>query len=327
MDEDLQQSNQGKEPGRKDDNDKKTTQVDYSHKLNPAISPLSAAFIGLLGGFFLYQIVGGILTLLIFGLDLEKAPINGFRLMTMAGQVLFILLPALLFSKWIYEDVTTVIRFKPARWKEIGLFVIGIIVLTPLLENFVVIQNYIIDRLAASSSTVNSVKTLFDNLNNKVEATYSNLITAHSYPERLLVILVVAAVPALCEEVMFRGFIQKSFELKFKPYLAILITSLFFGLYHFNPYGLIPLAALGFYFGFAVYLSDSILTSMSLHFLNNLFAILMIFIAGNEQIINPSPNNAVDLKSSITIFVSLLVIFIGIIYIILKYYKDKRSYV
>ena len=327
MDEDLRNNNSENDPEQNEDKNRNDSRVDYSNKLNPIISPLSAAFIGLFGGFFLYQIVGGILTLLIFGFDVEKAPVNGFRLMTMAGQVLFILLPALVFSKWFYEDVTTVIRFKPAKWKEIGLFVIGIIVLTPLLENFVAIQNYFIDKLAAHSPAINSVKGVFDTLNDKMETTYSNLITAHSVPEKLLVILVVAAVPAVCEEVMFRGFIQKSFELKFKPFWAILITSVFFGLYHFNPYGLIALIALGFYFGFAAYKSESIFTSMSLHFLNNFAAIIMFFIVGNEQMMNSSLNSEVDLKSSITIFVSLLVIFSGIIYMIVKYYKDKKSYV
>ena len=71
-------------------------------QFNPQISPIAAAFIGLIGGFFLYQIVGGLLTLLIFGLDIENAPVNGIRLMTMAGQILFILLPALIFTKLFY---------------------------------------------------------------------------------------------------------------------------------------------------------------------------------------------------------------------------------
>ncbi len=325
MDENLQNNDPENEPDENKNRSDSNLPVDYSRKINPIISPITAAFIGLLGGFFLYQIVGGLLTLLIFGLDITKAPINGFRLMTMAGQVLFILLPALVFSKWFYEDVTAVIRFRPAKWKEISLFVIGIIILTPLLENFVVIQNYFIDKWAASSATIHSVKSIFDTLNDKVESTYSNLLTAHSIPEGLLVIIIVAAVPAICEEVMFRGFIQKSFELKLKPFWAILITATFFGIYHFNPYGLIPLIGLGLYFGFAVYMSDSIFTSMSLHFLNNLVAVIMFFIAGNEEIISPTINKDVDLKSSITIFVSLLVLFSGVIYMIIKYYKDKKN--
>ena len=325
MDQNLPNNNQNQNTENKDDNGNSHSSIDLNHNLNPIISPISAAFIGLFGGFFLYQIVGGVLTLLVFGLEIDKAPVNGLRLMTMAGQILFILLPALLFSKWFYEDVTTVIRFKPSRWIEIGLFVVGLIILIPLLENFAVIQNYFIDKLAASSNTVNSVKSIFDSLNDRLEGTYSSLITAHSIFEKLLVILVVAAVPAVCEEVMFRGFIQKSFELKLRPFWAILITSIFFGLYHFSPYGLLPLIILGLYFGFAAYKSESIFTSMSLHFLNNFSAIIIFFIVGNEQLLDSAPSDkAVDLKSAITIFVSLLILFGGMLYIIIKFYQEKN---
>ena len=78
-------------------------------QINPIISPIAAGIIGLVGGFFLYQIVGGVITLLIFGMDMKSAPVNAVRLMTSGGQILFILLPALVFSKWIYEDVSTII--------------------------------------------------------------------------------------------------------------------------------------------------------------------------------------------------------------------------
>ncbi len=325
MTENFQNNDQEQGPEDPNEGSKSFSSESNLHQLHPAISPLAAAFIGLFGGFFLYQIVGGVLTLLIFGLDIEKAPVNSFRLMTMAGQVLFILLPALLFSKWFYEDVTTVIRFKPARWKEIGLFVLGIVVLTPLLENFLVIQNYFINKLASSSPVINSAKNFFDTLNDKVESTYSNLLTSHSIPEGLLVILVVAAVPAVCEETMFRGFIQRSFELKLRPFWAILITSVFFGSYHFNPYGLIPLIALGFYFGFATYMSDSIFVSMSLHFLNNFSAIILFFIMGNEQLLSSSQQKDVNLESSIIIFISLLALFSAVIYLIIKYYSVERN--
>ena len=40
------------------------------HDIYPLISPIAAAFLGLIGGFFLYQFVGGILTFVIFGFDL-----------------------------------------------------------------------------------------------------------------------------------------------------------------------------------------------------------------------------------------------------------------
>src|SRR5690606_39711616 len=124
-----------------EDNLKKTTKNFYS----PVISPITAAFIGLIGGFFLYQVVGGLLTLVVFGMDFEHAPVNSVRLMTAAGQILFILLPALVLSKVFFEDVGKMIRAKIPDFKELGLFTLGIIVLTQLLQNYLYIQNHLIE--------------------------------------------------------------------------------------------------------------------------------------------------------------------------------------
>ena len=265
-------SNEGPDNNNEIKNDH---EPDSGGKIQPQIHPVAAAFIGLIGGFILYQIVGGVITLLIFGMNLDTAPVNAVRLMTMAGQILFMLLPALLFSKWFYLDVSAVIRTRIPSWKEFVLFGIGIIILTPLLQYFITVQNYLIDVWAASSPFIHSIKSALDSLNDLVEKTYGNLLTAHNFYEAFLVILVVAVVPAVCEETMFRGFIQKSFELKIKPVWAALITAIFFGIYHFNPYGMIPLIILGFYFGFAAYMSNSILVPMSLHFTNNFIAIMV----------------------------------------------------
>ncbi len=49
---------------------------DRDDDLEFQISPVAAAFIGLAGGFFLYQIVGALVTVLIFGMDLESVPVN-----------------------------------------------------------------------------------------------------------------------------------------------------------------------------------------------------------------------------------------------------------
>ena len=291
--------------------------------IQPQISPIAAAFIGLIGGFILYQIVGGVITLLIFGMNLDSAPVNSVRLMTMAGQILFILLPALLFSKWFYVDVSSVIRTRIPSWKEFVLFGIGIIILTPLLQYFITVQNYLIDILAANSNFVNSIKSALDSLNDLVEKTYGNLLSANNAYEAILVVAVVAVVPAICEETMFRGFIQKSFELKIKPVWAALITAVFFGIYHFNPYGMIPLIILGFYFGFAAYMSNSILVPMGLHFTNNFIAIMVYFLAGNEDLINSTPTGDIDLNSAILMIILLTLIMIGLLMIIKKYYSKQ----
>ena len=291
----------------------------------PLLSPIAAAFLGLIGGFFLYQFVGGTLTLVIFGFDLENAPLNSLRLMTMGGQILFILLPALLFARWIYGDVSDIISVKVPNWMEILLFSVGIVVLTPMLQSYLYIQNFFIEKLAAHVGFVNSVKTFFDSLNDMVEKTYGNLLAAKNIPEMILVVFTIAVIPALCEEVMFRGYIQKSFGFKLKPFWAALITAVFFGLYHFNPYGLLPLTALGLYFGFAAYVSESLVIPIVLHFLNNFAAVLLYFIIGNDDLIKSDVMDTRGLQSNIFLFLMLAILFTIVIFTIKKYYSKIRN--
>ncbi len=291
--------------------------------ITPTISPFAAACIGLVGGFFLYQIVGGTITLLIFGLNMKDAPVNGLRLMTMAGEVLFILLPALLFTKWFYKDVTRVLRVKIPEFKELVLFTLGLIVLIPMLQSFMTLQNYFIDQLAQHYYLINYLKSLLDKLDSYVANTYESLIKPGSIPEAGLIILIVAVVPALCEETMFRGFVQRSFEFKMTPFKAALLTAIFFGLYHFNPYGLIALTALGFYLGYASYSSNSIILAMFLHFLNNFSAIMIYFAAGNKDLLDNTVATNSDAKLAFIVFLVLLLLFSGVIYLIRRYYSQK----
>lgn len=315
--------NQNPDLQNPNDSDQKN---DESERIKSNISPIAAAFIGLVGGFFLYQFIGGLLSLLVFGFDLDKAPIDGLRLMTMAGQILFILLPALIFSKLIYEDVGKIIRLRIPDWTEIILFVVGIGILTPLLQSYLYIQNYYIEVWATHSESINTLKSFFDSLNELVDKTYGNLLRASGIPELLFVVLLVAVVPAISEEVMFRGFIQRSFELKIKPFIAALLTAVFFSLYHFNPYGLIPLAVLGFYFGFAAYTSKTLLIPILLHFLNNFTAVMLYFIIGSEELIKSdvSAKSGEDLGFYTLVTIALTVVFILLIVMIKKYYSQKQ---
>lgn len=291
----------------------------------PLISPVAAAFLGLIGGFILYQFVGGLLTLLLFGFDLESAPVNGLRFATIIGQILFIFLPALFFSKWIYGDISKIISVKVPRWKELFLFVLGIVILTPMLQSYLYIQNYFFEKWAESSQFINSIKNLLDSLNELIEKTFGNLIYADNIVEMILVVITISIIPAICEEVMFRGYIQRSFEFKFKAHSAALLTAVFFALYHFNPYGLIPLAIIGYYLGFATYSSQSLFIPMVLHFLNNFFAVVLYFIIGDDELFKTNVTDPESLNTNIIYFIILSLLFITTIFLIKNYYQKRKA--
>ncbi|MGE5430145.1 MAG: type II CAAX prenyl endopeptidase Rce1 family protein [Syntrophomonadaceae bacterium] len=291
----------------------------------PKISPVSAAFIGLIAVFILYQLGGSLLTLLIFGFDLKDADITAMRLLTTAGQLLFILLPAIIFTKAIYTNVKVHIRIRPVNAQDVLIFALGLFILTSLLQSYLYIQNAAVVKLAEAYPSINGIKSYIDKIDKIVESSYNTLLTSKSLFESLLIIVVVAVVPAICEEFFFRGFVQRSFELKFRPFTGALITALFFGLYHFHPYQIVPLTALGLYFGFAAYMSETIFLPMILHFLNNLIAVLMFFVYGSDDISLPKAIPVSDLRFSIMVFLSLVAMFtFFMIYVNRIYYKKSN---
>lgn len=301
------------------------TQQNDPDRVPSFASPIFAAFVGLIGCFFLYQVVGGVLTLVIFGMNLDNAPVNSLRLMTIAGQLLFILLPAIIFSKLFYPNVSKIIRLRIPDIKEVLLFTVGIFILAPLLQSYLYVQNYIIEILAQNIPIINTLKELFDSLNSLIEKTYGNLLDASNILEFLFIVLVVAIVPSISEEVMFRGFVQRSFEQKLTPFIAGLITAVFFSLYHFNPYGFIPLSILGFYFGLAAYYSKSLIIPIFLHFLNNFSAVTVYHIVGSNELIKSDVKaNKEELIFYLVSIAILVGLFVALLSSIKKYYSTKQ---
>jgi membrane protease YdiL (CAAX protease family) len=294
-------------------------------KFAHGINPHTAAFLALAVVFILYQFGGAILTLLIFGLEFEKADVNSVRLLTMGGQILFILLPALIFAKFVYTDVTSSLRVRIPSLKEIIVFIGGLILLTPLLQSFLYIQNFLFKKLADSSPLVNSIRKLIDEIDKMVQSAYGSLLQSDSIFEASLIVFVVAVIPALCEETFFRGFVQRSFEHRFKPLWSIILTAVFFGIYHFNPYGLIALIALGVYFGYAAYLSNSIFIPIILHFLNNFIAVTAFMIFGDQELINSSVMPESHILHHFISFALLILLFAAFIMYVKKNYQSLKK--
>jgi membrane protease YdiL (CAAX protease family) len=82
-------------------------------------------------------------------------------------------------------------------------------------------------------------------------------------------LIYIALVPAIFEEVMFRGYIQRALEKSWGIWAAIIVSAFMFGAYHLQPANLLPLSFLGFIFAYVTYISNSLIPAMILHFINN----------------------------------------------------------
>lgn len=87
-------------------------------------------------------------------------------------------------------------------------------------------------------------------------------------------LVLVGLIPAICEEVLFRGLILSGFR-RLGMWPAILATGLLFGVAHASIYRLLPTFALGVTFGYAVWKTRSLAAGIVCHGLNNgLMAVL-----------------------------------------------------
>tara|TARA_R110000868_G_scaffold411500_1_gene704768 strand:- start:1245 stop:2234 length:990 start_codon:yes stop_codon:yes gene_type:complete len=82
-------------------------------------------------------------------------------------------------------------------------------------------------------------------------------------------LIYIALVPAIFEEIMFRGYIQRALEKSWGIRTAIIVSGFMFGAYHLQPSNLLPLSFLGMVFAYVTYISDSLIPAMILHFINN----------------------------------------------------------
>ncbi len=94
-------------------------------------------------------------------------------------------------------------------------------------------------------------------------------------PSLVVVVLALAVVPAICEELIFRGILARSLALRFAPAVAVLISALVFAAYHLSVIQLIPTFTLGALAGVLTLRAHSVLPAMTAHVLNNAMAILV----------------------------------------------------
>jgi membrane protease YdiL (CAAX protease family) len=106
------------------------------------------------------------------------------------------------------------------------------------------------------------------------------LIQGNSTTDLIVTLGVVALLPALVEEITFRGIALHLFDSVFKnKYVAIILQGAIFGAIHFNMGQILPIIGIGIVFGYIAYETKSIWYTVLLHFLNNSLAAISLFYA------------------------------------------------
>ncbi|MBI3723541.1 CPBP family intramembrane metalloprotease [bacterium] len=166
--------------------------------------------------------------------------------------------PTLLYAKQLKVDLRATFRLVPAPgWALVAAVLLGI-------GGNVLAQD--VERLQAR----------FTGERLAVEqAAYSKLLEGILGEGLPVALLVIAVLPAICEEVLYRGFVLSGLRRDAGAVPAVLASAFLFAVDHLDPARLASVTLLGVVLGALALRSGSIVPAMLCHFTNNAFALIL----------------------------------------------------
>jgi membrane protease YdiL (CAAX protease family) len=139
------------------------------------------------------------------------------------------------------------------------------------------------------------------------------LLTSDSFGGFLAISFVLAIIPAIVEELFFRGVIQNYLkDLCKNTFIAILLTSAFFSLMHFELFSFLPRFMLSILLGYVFVASKNLIIPMICHFINNFTVCIIYFLYSKEEI--ASQDTSTFSQHPLLIITSLFIILFIILF-------------
>lgn len=209
---------------------------------------------------------------------MEPRNVGYARFAQVMGTFLLLFVPSILYS-WITNGLNKFwLGFNP--YINIYQVMTGFMIIFAgniLASPFADLTKYVVSHFP-------SIDTMAQDLENAYNDQVVSLSNLKSWPEYIMAIFIMAFFPALFEEVFFRGALQNLLVRWWKqPFMAILVTSLFFSLIHFSIYLFLSRAVLGFVLGLLYHKTKNLWVNVIAHFLNNLIAVTQLFMMSNAK--------------------------------------------
>lgn len=191
------------------------------------------------------------------------------RIMQSFQTIGMFIFPALVMGLFTSESLSSYLGLRRFSREILLLSILMMIILIPGVN------------LIASLNSKIPVPDWMFNMEKSIESLVKALLQTEKLSILLLNIIVVAVLPAVGEELFFRGVLQKYFcKLTSSNLAGIVITSLFFSAIHIQFLGFIPRFLLGMVFGYLYLWSRSLWIPIVVHFVNNSLAVIVYYLIG-----------------------------------------------
>ncbi len=221
-----------------------------------------------------YLMVSVIGALVILKVGTESTP--AMRILTVVQDVVMFIFPAVATAMMVTRTPATLLALDR---KPNGLFLlwatVSMIASIPAMDLIVTLNEMI--PLPEKLEAV--FRPLEDNAMHMIEV----LEGAHTFPNLIMSVLIVAMMAGLSEELLFRGAFQRLMVTGgVGGHAAVWVAAVVFSMLHLQFYGLVPRILLGAFLGYALLWGRSLWVPVILHALNNTIYIVSQWMGGDD---------------------------------------------
>jgi len=261
--------------------------------------------------FLAFNIVGGIVLILFNGLNVKDAPPLSQLAANGIGQLSMMFFGAVLVTRLRNQNPYAVFRLEGVTETPTPIYLLAV----PMMLGAQIVGTALSSIWIKVLQFIPSIYEPLQRLEDAIDKSQTDLVTTHSMPELLLMVILVGLVPAIAEETLFRGFLQTNIERSGKnrarPYLALILSSILFAAVHGSAFKFPGLLCLGLTLGWISYRTNNLLVGSFGHAFNN--GMIVIALYASPKLLESS-QGASDLVGSAQYSVgdSLMILTIGL---------------
>lgn len=195
------------------------------------------------------------------------------KLIQIITSIGMFIIPALIYAKLQNKDWKGYLNLVPVPFYLIVLTVLISLAASPALD-----YSSQLNKLMKLPAFLKDLEAWMLLKEMKMEELTKQLISMSTIPVLLVNLLMLAIIPAIGEELIFRGGLQRIFSRWTGNYhIAIWLTAIIFSTIHFQFYGFLPRMLLGAMFGYLLVWGGSLWLPIIGHFLNNAIAVFTAY--------------------------------------------------
>ena len=261
------------------------------YRLSPA-SKFGVAIIITIVSFLLIYFLGIIISISVFKWNIlqniellsdvnNPTNIKVLKFLQLVQSVGLFIVPPFIFGYFCYPSVSEFLRIN--KKTSIRMLIVSILATV----SFLPFSNWLsyLNSFLQLPSFMNEIEIWMRNSEDYATKITQAFLNVNSVPELFYNILLIAIIPALGEEFLFRGLLQRIFiEWTKSKHWGIWISALAFSAIHLQFFGFLPRLFLGLFFGYLLEFTGSLWLPILAHFINNLTGVLLSYFITNNNI-------------------------------------------